>query len=216
MQKKLVICLLAGVLLAGNITAAVFAKYETTIDLSSSVSAKTFIMNTLNNVNQGTTNYNETEKNNDLKLGPGEYFTKYFSVQNWGNGLISESSFGAQISFKFGTNIPPIYCNIYKVTNTGDNLFLTFDSETVYSDFDSEQGIYCSTVYETPTFYANEPKTLKYKIVVGWNDSLSSDDYKYADNSIYKSFYDINVTSTQVNPASWSNDYERVANVYWN
>src|SRR5574344_1414617 len=110
MNKKLVISLCALLVLTANITAGVFSKYSSTLDTTGKVAAKTFIINTLNHENIGTTNYNDELVETDLKLAPGEYIDRYFTIQNWGGEVVSDVSMDVVISLTCATNIKPLYC----------------------------------------------------------------------------------------------------------
>src|SRR5574344_2744207 len=95
-KRKILVILGMSVILVTAAVTGVFSKYQSTVEAGSgSVTAKTFIVNTLDNENidkpDSSKIYNESDIQNGIKMGPGEYLNKNFSVQNWGDGHTSES-----------------------------------------------------------------------------------------------------------------------------
>ncbi len=199
MNKKLVISLCALLVLTANITAGVFSKYSSTLDTTGKVAAKTFIINTLNHENIGTTNYNDELVETDLKLAPGEYIDRYFTIQNWGGEVVSDVSMDVVISLTWATNIKPLYCGFYEVSDSSEYLADEFNEGYNFSEIDTESGLPSNTLVKTYTFHSyNGAQTMKFKVRMGWTDGSSYTDTDYINNNTYFAKYRIGVVGTQL------------------
>lgn len=204
-------------LISGSVT-GVFARYQSNYDANGSVSAANFVINTLDDSNMFVQNgiYNKTDES-DIKMAPGEYFTKYFRVQNWGNGQKSEVDIQVDVNVNVKNNIDPLEFYLYSVpyandpSETGEgkdqevaNLqeflnsnnpiaeYTTMSDVPIINGVDQYEGVF------NFTFTKNVAATHKFLLYVKWSEDISYEEQlKYSDTSIYGSSYNILVNAKQ-------------------
>ncbi|MFA6667590.1 MAG: hypothetical protein WCS51_04490 [Bacilli bacterium] len=200
-KRKILVILGMSVILVTAAVTGVFSKYQSTVEAGSgSVTAKTFIVNTLDNENidkpDSSKIYNESDIQNGIKMGPGEYLNKNFSVQNWGDGHTSESDIMVTLKLTWATSIVPLNCAIYSSDDdTFSNPLIYFSSDFSFTDVDSNYLPSATEYYTFKMLASGGAQTNKFKLRISWDEDSSYDQESYINSS---AAYSLDVIGTQI------------------
>lgn len=180
-NKKALIIIGLSTILLSSLTVGVFSKYSTTIDSGNGeITAKRFIVKT--DINDGISE-------NDIKLSPGEYKVRNFSIQNYDNGNTSEISTTIKLSVDWTSTIIPLKCELYENISGSLVQLLSFEDGSTYNN---------ETLAYQYNYKANEAVANNFQLKISWTDSSLYNPEDYINST---ASYRININALQENNA---------------